>query len=66
MSEKELFRLAIESLFLFSINFPMDLRLWYDREKDKQRQELCQRILKNMISDALFLKEIEKIELRQS
>lgn len=43
----------------------MDLRLWYDRQKDKKLQSLCQKILKNIISDALFSKEIEKIEVRQ-
>jgi hypothetical protein len=34
----------------------MDLRLWYDRQKDKKQQALCQKILKNIISDALFSK----------
>lgn len=56
MTERELFKLFIQSLFVFSSSFPMDLRLWYDRQKDKKQQSLCQKILKNIISDALFSK----------
>jgi hypothetical protein len=56
MSERELFKLLIQSLFIFTSNFPMDLRLWYDKQKDKKQQSLCQKILKNIISDALFNK----------
>lgn len=61
LSKKELLRLAVQSLFIFADSFPMTLRLWVGSQKDKTKRSLCEAVVTKLISEALFLKEVEKI-----
>ena len=66
LTKKELMKLAVQSLFIFADSFPMTLRLWVGGQKDKTKRNLCESAVTNLVSEALFLKEVEKIELRQA
>ena len=66
LTKKELMKLALQSLFIFADSFPMTLRLWVGGQKDKTKRNLCESVVTNLVSEALFLKEVEKIELRQA
>ena len=64
LSRDSLLRLIIQSLYLFSLTFPSFLRRWADTA-DKKYMKTADFYLKGYISPALFLSEIETIEMRQ-
>lgn len=49
---KKMFRLSIRTLFMFIENFPLFLRDFADR--NKKFRTVCERLLRNVISDAIF------------
>lgn len=59
----KMFRLTIRTLFIFVQNFPLFLRDFVD--KNKKYRGLCERLLRNTISDAIFKQEIAKIQVRE-
>ena len=65
LTKEEVLKLAVQSLFIFADSFPMSLRLWVGGLKDKTMKGLCEVVIRDLVSEALFLKEVEKIELRQ-
>mgnify|MGYP006872392730 FL=1 len=48
----KMFRLSIRTLFMFIENFPLFLRDFVDR--NKKFRTVCERLLRNVISDAIF------------
>jgi hypothetical protein len=60
-----LFRLVLQSFYLFASNFPLCLRKWTENG-DKKYTIIVSSYVKNYISQALFLYEIDLIEMRQS
>jgi len=48
----KMFRLSIRTLFMFIENFPLFLRDFVDR--NKKFRTVCKRLLRNVISDAIF------------
>lgn len=59
----KMFRLTIRTLFMFIQNFPLFLRNFMDR--NKKYKNICDRLLRNVISDAIFKEEVAKIELTE-
>ena len=55
----KLYRLTLRTLFLFILNFPLFLRDFMDRSK--KYKNICDRLLRNILSDAIFKEEILKI-----
>lgn len=47
-----MFRLTIRTLFMFIQNFPFFLREFVD--KNKKYKAICERLLRNVITDAIF------------
>ena len=50
--QQRMFRLAVRTLFLFVNNFPIFLRDFID--KAKKYRNVCERLLRNVISEAVF------------
>lgn len=50
--KKKLYRLTVKTLFLFILNFPLFLKDFID--KNKKHKNICDKILRNIISDAIF------------
>lgn len=48
----KLFKLTIRTLFMFIQNFPLFLRNFMD--KNKKYKNICDRLLRNVISDTIF------------
>lgn len=48
---------------MFVENFPLFLRDFVDR--NKKFRTVCERLLRNVISDAIFKEEISRIEMRE-
>ena len=55
----KIFRLTLRTLFMFIENFPLFLRDFID--KNKKYRNVCERLLRNVISDAIFKQEISRI-----
>jgi hypothetical protein len=53
--------MAVRTLFLFVGQFPVFLRDFMDRAK--KYKNLCDRLLRTVISDAIFQQEVARIEL---
>lgn len=60
---QKVFRLIVRTLFMFIENFPYFLRDFVDR--NKKFRPVCDRLLRNVISDAIFQQEITRIEMRE-
>lgn len=61
--QQKLFSLACKVLFAYAINFPLFLRNFMD--KSKKYRSVCEKLLRNYISDAIFSKEVAMIEIRE-
>lgn len=64
LSRESLLKLIIQALYLFSVNFPSFLRRWAEGA-EKRFLKTADFYLKGYVSPALFLAEIETIEMRQ-
>ena len=53
----------MRTLFMFILNFPMFLRDFMDR--NKKYKNTCDRLLRTLISDAIFKEEVNRIEIRE-
>jgi len=51
--------MSIQTLYLYIINFPIFLRNFMD--KNKKYKSVCDRLLRNVISDGIFKEEVLKI-----
>jgi hypothetical protein len=51
--------MTIRTLFLFVLNFPLFLRDFIDQ--NKKYRPLCERLLRTVITDAIFRSEVNKI-----
>jgi hypothetical protein len=58
-----MFKMAMQTLFLYIINFPIFLRGFMDRTK--KYKNICERLLRNVICDAIFKEEVAKIEMHE-
>ena len=56
---QKLFSLGCKVLFAYAINFPLFLRTFMD--KSKKYRSVCEKLLRNYISDAIFCKEVAMI-----
>jgi len=56
---QKIFKMAIQTLFLYIIHFPIFLRNFMD--KNKKYKNICERLLRNVICDAIFKEEVAKI-----
>jgi hypothetical protein len=59
--EQKLFKMTLQTLFAYIINFPIFLRTFMDF--NKKYKNICDRLLRSIISDAIFKEEVKKIEL---
>lgn len=59
----KMYRLTLRTLFLFVRNFPLFLRDFMDH--NKKYKNTCDRLLRNILSDAIFKEEILKIEMQE-
>ena len=55
----KIFKLVLRTLFTFISNFPLFLSDFVDR--NKKYRTVCERLLRNVISDAIFRQEISRI-----
>lgn len=53
--------MTLQTLFAYIINFPIFLRGFMDQ--NKKYKNICDRLLRSIISDAIFREEVAKIEL---
>lgn len=53
--------MTLQTLFAYVINFPIFLRGFMDQ--NKKYKNICDRLLRGIISDAIFREEVAKIEL---
>jgi hypothetical protein len=61
--EHKLFTLSSKALFYYAINFPLFLRNFMD--KSKKYRSVCEKLLRNYISEAIFAKEVSMIEIKE-
>ena len=59
---QKVFRVSMRTLFMFILNFPMFLRDFMDR--NKKYKNTCDRLLRTLISDAIFKEEVNRIEIK--
>ena len=59
--QMKVFRMAVRTLFLFVGNFPMFLRDFMDHHK--KYKNICDRLLRTVISEAIFQQEVGRIEV---
>ena len=64
LSRDSLLKLIIQSLYIFSLNFPSFVRKWSEIA-EKRFLKTADFYLKGYISPALFMSEVETIEIRQ-
>lgn len=55
--------MSIRTLFLYVIHFPVFLRDFMDH--NKKYKNICDRLLRQVISEAIFREEVAKIELKE-
>lgn len=55
--------MTIQTLFLYIVNFPIFLRGFMDQ--NKKYKNICDRLLRSIISEAIFKEEVAKIELHE-
>ena len=60
---QKIFRLSTRTLFMFILNFPLFLRDFMDR--NKKYKNICDRLLRILISDAIFQEEVNRIEIKE-
>ncbi|KAL4503256.1 hypothetical protein ABPG72_000862 [Tetrahymena utriculariae] len=65
LSRESLFQLLVQSLYIFSSKFPFFLRNWLENTAEKRFIKVAESLIKSFISNALYLKEVETIELSQ-
>jgi len=63
LSKESFFKLIIQSLFAFATKFPYYLRYWIENSNNKKLSKLAENLIKLFISNSIFIKEIETIEL---
>lgn len=61
--KNKIFRAAIKTFFMFVQNFPLFLKNFMD--KNKKYKNICDRLLRSVISDAIFKEEVTKIEVTE-
>ncbi len=66
LSKESLFEMCVHSLYQFATKFPYFLRNWKEEHIEKKYSKLTEQIIKNFISYAIYLNEVEVIELRSA
>jgi hypothetical protein len=61
--EQKIFKMTMQTLFIYIVNFPIFLRGFMDQ--NKKYKNICDRLLRSIISDAIFKEEVAKIELHE-
>ncbi len=57
--EQKIFKMTVQTLFLYIVNFPIFLRGFMDL--NKKYKNICDRLLRTIISEAIFKEEVAKI-----